>query len=72
MKKDDELLSFKDLSLDEKEFIYRYRTDTIFRACVDKVIYDRLGVQAFDEALRSDKNKQKRKRTKEKEDSNEA
>ena len=72
MKKDDELLSFNDLSLDEKDFMSRYRTDMIFRACVDKVIYDRLGSHVFDEARRSDKNKQKRKRTKEKEDSNEA
>ena len=64
MKKDDELLSFKDLSLDEKDFMSRYRTDMIFRACVDKVIYDRLGSHVFDEARRIDKVKSKRQRKK--------
>ena len=61
MKKDDETLEFNDLSLDEKDFMCRYRNDTIFRALVDKVIYDRYGSHVFDEARKRDKAGQKRK-----------
>ena len=65
MKKDDTALEFKDLSFDEQELLHRYRTNIIFQAQVDRIIYERLGSDALDEAMRIDKANRKRMNDKE-------
>ena len=65
VKKDDISLKFKDLSFDEQELLHRYRTNIIFQAQVDRIIYERLGSDALDEAKRIDKTNRKRMNDKE-------